>query len=513
MAAGNKLLEKNAASICARIFAAAFSLYFAAMFVLDLFTVRENALTGALYMLCALACVFAAYRLLCFVVARCAARTLHIITILGCAALLAMQLLYVRSFYTALGWDVEYTYGVAEFFVKGGEGDFSYILRCPNNTALFWLFSLVIRAFGNAPFETVFFALIALGILLADAAVFLGALFVKRAVSTRACAAFCAVCAPLILFNPSLSIPYTDVYTMPFAPLTLLLWQRANDAENARGRVGFGVLTGAAAAVGFCFKPTAAIAAIAVIIISLLCACFKKTSWKNFAAFALALLVSFAAVYGAYECTRRSMSYYEPQVEEEIAFPTEHYFMVGLHAEGDNYGGWNPEDSLGTGAVSGQAAKKEFCREVIARRLSAYGVGGYAQFLALKSRFIWSDGTLWYAREGSHYMSAPYHDAPLDKLVQSFVYPNGSNNDFAVNVQNGLWLGLLLALALSFIGGSDKNRAELAALRLCVVGITLFLLLFEARSRYLINHLPVVAALFAVTLCGLEEKWTGRKSR
>ena len=43
-------------------------------------------------------------------------------------------------------------------------------------------------------------------------------------------------------------------------------------------------------------------------------------------------------------------------------------------------------------------------------------------------------------------------------------------------------------------GGLDEARARDFRLRVAVLGLSLFLLLWEARSRYLVNFLPVMLA-------------------
>ena len=81
--------------------------------------------------------------------------------------------------------------------------------------------------------------------------------------------------------------------------------------------------------------------------------------------------------------------------------------------------------------------------------------------------------------------------------MQGFSYVDGKYyNKITVNIMQSYWiiiLGLILISSmLSLIYGDEK---KISILKLSIIGIIAFILLFEARSRYLMNYLPVFILL------------------
>ena len=58
----------------------------------------------------------------------------------------------------------------------------------------------------------------------------------------------------------------------------------------------------------------------------------------------------------------------------------------------------------------------------------------------------------------------------------------------------GVQAALLAGLAVAGVRSAFRRRHRATVLRVAVLGLALFLLLWEARSRYLVNFLPVMLA-------------------
>ena len=51
-----------------------------------------------------------------------------------------------------------------------------------------------------------------------------------------------------------------------------------------------------------------------------------------------------------------------------------------------------------------------------------------------------------------------------------------------------MWILIFIGLACSYINKQENNTILVA--KLTIIGIIMFLLLFEGRSRYVVNHIP-----------------------
>ena len=72
--------------------------------------------------------------------------------------------------------------------------------------------------------------------------------------------------------------------------------------------------------------------------------------------------------------------------------------------------------------------------------------------------------------------------------------------------------GLMLCMLLYLLAGAlqKQSRDVLFAARLSVCGLFFFLLIWEARSRYLVNYVPVLLLLFAAAAWGMAGRLPGR---
>ncbi len=72
--------------------------------------------------------------------------------------------------------------------------------------------------------------------------------------------------------------------------------------------------------------------------------------------------------------------------------------------------------------------------------------------------------------------------------------------------QQMLWLVVLVS---SIFFGSPKNRSGEIAIKLTIIGIFLFLALFESRARFIFAYVPVYIAAAAASIDKLSERWRG----
>lgn len=160
--------------------------------------------------------------------------------------------------------------------------------------------------------------------------------------------------------------------------------------------------------------------------------------------------------------------------------------------------------------------------EVAVIRIKEMGVGGYLQHLAKKLLIAFSDGTFGWGIEERFYQTQFMDINRISGLLKSIFYGIGRRYDIYAAFAQFVWITVLnLNLFATFFKvpegsasikcsayikcGTSLNKKYLALL-LSVVGLILFLLIFEVQSRYLYVYAPVFCVLAAIGAAALVEK-------
>ena len=176
-----------------------------------------------------------------------------------------------------------------------------------------------------------------------------------------------------------------------------------------------------------------------------------------------------------------------------------HFFMMGMQErkndtqeEGKNqilYGAYNGTDVANTVAIKGYKEKQEYNLQIIKERLNNFGVLGYIKFLYNKANWILSDGTFFYGQEGTWKIGDYYNQSKIARIAQQFIDANSNiYKNITSNIMQISWI--LITIGLVFSINKEENK-YINIGKLSIIGIVLFILMFEGRSRYLINYIPI----------------------
>lgn len=373
-------------------------------------------------------------------------------------------------------WDFPITALAAQELVLGGSlPDVGYFYRFANNTPLLWLFAAVFRVGRLLGARRIMPGLVVLNCLCITA----GALFLylaARRLFGREWAPFilcgALLCPAFLLYAP---IAYTDTLTLPFVSGAFWLWLEARRRVLAvgRGRALPWVLGAfAAAGAGALLKVTVAILAVAFVLDALLL-------WPGRARFGwLAAGLALLAVLrvGGATLAQRAL----PPCDEP-GIPYTHWVMMGLHGSG----GYYDPDYEATLAHPTYAERAAFTRQEIARRLQAMGLRGFLDHCAAKLAYIVSDGTY-------------YAPSKLDRgpacpgALHRFIIAGEPYSGMLYYLADAWQLCLLGLCAWGAVRAMVRPERGLTAARAAVFGLLLFLLAWEARSRYLVQFLPLL---------------------
>ncbi|NLZ46866.1 MAG: phospholipid carrier-dependent glycosyltransferase [Clostridiales bacterium] len=307
-------------------------------------------------------------------------------------------------------------------------------------------------------------------------------------------------CLFLTLLTPVFAmystVLYTDTLSMPFTMASFYLFIRAVQSKKFSKFILWLIPSSIVMAIGYTVKGSVLVMLVAFAIYA-----FLRLGWKQLISM---VLIGALSVVSVNFCLEKAILSLEVTTKENLEleeFPKEHWMMMALYGQGGFYG----EDYKFTHSIEGYEAKKEANIRVIKERLSDFGVSGFIVHEIKKINYTWNDGRYF---SYNHYRDS----SSTNGLVHFF------QRNFAFIAFTQIVHIITLALMfLSCLGGFQKKRVtKMALVRLIVFGIALFLLIWETRSRYLINYIPLMIIMAADGmnhLWGLVQKSKDKKQR
>ncbi len=418
------------------------------------------------------------------------------------ALLLAVQWFISFHIYFFAGWDPSIVVG-SSYYIAAGErlvGDFYYYSQYTNQIAvtavLAWIQELPCFLGYNS---WAYFVCILVDCGLVNLAGVFAALSLRRLTGSGTAALLAyALFAVLVGISPWIVVPYTDTYSILFPPLVFYLYLLAREARSKKTELFLWFLIGFLGRFGMMIKPTCGMVFIAILMMEAVKLMGEKKPGRfsvlqHFAMVAAALVI-LAGV------NRIMVSYTGCILNEDIRLTYTHYLMMGLNEE--TAGSYNSNDYGFSSSQPTVAERQRANLRVTGERLADYGVGGYLYFLVRKTLTNYNDGTFSWWMEGGFLMKdSSKYETLLTQRLRRLFYGGTDWNFYFGTFEHTLWLGLLGLLPGIFLMKWDKMRSQENVLLLSLLGSFAFVMLFEARGRYLYCMSPMYV------MCGFYGLW------
>ncbi len=415
------------------------------------------------------------------------------------------HILIVRAIYTPIGWDVAAIINAAGNLHPEETEDLDiYFTRYPNNvlmTALFKVFFKIVQPV----ISDVWLSSALLSVLAVDIGIVLISLTAKRVFGLKVYYLTLWLSLLLIAVNPTIYVPYSDAVAMPFTACFLFSAAMLLTAKTQRVKFIFSFMAGLFLFTGYYIKPTVLIAGIAVFL--LLALSIQKIGSKRILTYGLCVLLLITGGLSSFALNRaaRPLVYSQLPTEQQqnaLEVPVSHFIMMGLN-EREGYYGFFQDDVNNTFSISGKEEKTAYHKEVIVQRLQNFGVWGFLKHCINKAIWVTTDGTFLYGGEGIFHNGTPKKTDGLAGFLQNFNYTNTDlYQNYFGNYMQAIWLLTVFGMALLlFRRSKERPQAQndlLFIMQMAAGGLVLFLVLFEARSRYLFLYLPYFTLLAAV---------------
>lgn len=428
--------------------------------------------------------------------------------------LFVFQLVYSCNSYTEYGWDCGNVLKSAESLLENHQFDANYYIQYYNNVYIMLFFKTLYYICRLIGINNYLFASIVANIIAIDVSIILIYLVSKKIFGKYGGYASLIFSIPVLGMTPWMIIPYTDTLSMVFPILAFYLYLLIKEQPNWKKKIALLMLLGSCLVLGLIIKPTAIIIAIALILVELLFFEINKKNIKNAAKSIICIIVGAVLIYGVAEAYKEYEigEFLSKEKSEEVEFPMTHFMMMGLKtyetADGKfAYGVFDQEDVVNTGSHPGKKNKIKYNLEEIKARLQNMGVTGYASFVYHKLNWILCDGSFFYGGEGAFHTSDPFAKGKIAEAVQSFSYTTSENYYIYQSFLQAMWILVQAGIVVSiFVEKWDKINKETTIIRLTIWGICMFVVLFEGRSRYVVNHLPFFILLATYGFIRLDYK-------
>ena len=400
--------------------------------------------------------------------------------VLLCAAhalLFLVQYTMVRSLWFYPAWDPQPVSIAAQELAQGlPVSTTDYFSMVPHNAALPLLLSLPYRLGLRLGLAEPYVLLPLSGAAAINLACFFSTLALRRISGSWRTAFFgFGLSTVFILLSPYAAVAYSDPFALFFTSLGLYL-----SVTKLRPTFKWFFVT-AVLFLGAAFKATTMIFWIALLLWELL----KPKNFQPVASFgkhclALLLAVALGFLPGlALQQTARHQVTEKDLLAGQL--PLSHYLMMGLNPE--TYGGNSPEDEAFSLSFSSAAERTQANFHKAQERLTAMDWKKTLEFFSVKLYKSYNSGT--FAWNGSFLaQEIPRRTDALSTLLRNIYYNGRVYNGYYITFYHILWLAILTLSALVCLL-RKKQAAFVPPLSLTLLGLSLYLMLFECWPRYL----------------------------
>lgn len=422
-----------------------------------------------------------------------------------------VQITYGIILTRKIGFDCGVVFDSAIELSNGNFTNVEYFSRYENNIFLLFFDEIVVRIANIMHINVYIFATI-VNILFIDLSIF----FIFK-ICKKLCNSSSLIVVIMSIFmlgiSPYISVMYTDTLSLLFT--TGIFYMYLNYKEkNKKIYIAYIALL---STLGLYMKPTNIIVLVAIscfeginLIYRVFCKDKKLTKalLKEVAIIVslfLFVVIITRIIFNSYKDYRLS-SYITDEMYYKRSVPFTHFLMMGIKPveyEGNYYGFYNEDDVQATISIIGKDNKTKYNLDVFKQRISNLGLTGYIKYLYQKYNCIISDGTFFYGSEGHFYVSEPIIKGQKIESIQKYFYKDKDEyNKYTNNLFQATWTFLLIVIFIGeafilirFIRKKEKINTKIGIVELSIIGIILFILLFEGRSRYLINYVPMFILL------------------
>ena len=309
----------------------------------------------------------------------------------------------------------------------------------------------------------------------------------------------------LVMLSPWTLVVYTDALALIMPVLLIWLYLKKQESNRYVTKLLYYILICFIGFAAYRLKATAAVAFIAIVITEIvgLIAEFSENRKESLLSAVSLLLVLVIMATASGKLFSYTYSASRVVLDEELACPFTHYLKMGFNdAEA---GTFNFPDSNETSYISTYGERYDRNLSEAKRRIKSFLPFDIFRFEARKTLVDYHDGSFAYGVEGNFYaVTYPDRDRVISPALKNIFWTEGKHYPYLQSFFQTLWLAVLL---FSVFFKATANRQGDLLVKVTLIGIFLFLCLFEARARYVYIFVPVYIIAFTGGFYRCIEKW------
>lgn len=403
--------------------------------------------------------------------------------------LLIVELIISYCIMFASGWDAGIVLGQADLIASGSTKlNHNYYSWYPNNLLITFLYSLAYRLTGLFGIQSAGSVIIVLVqcILSVLTGYYLYRIAEHMFQSQTLAMLLWILYALWLGLLPWYTVTYSEPLAIFFPVSILYLYQcMENQKKYYRNTALIGILS----VIGFKLKPSTLIVSMAIFIILVLQLLDKKTRNISLKKIVI-MLVTFSVTLGIFEQIdfAKQMGL---KLDSNKEMPMTHFAMMGLSEKRN--GIFDQKELDYSLSFPNVQQRKEANLKMIRKRLQAYGFSGLMKHMTKKTLTNYNDGAFSWGKEGDFFLiEIEKPDGPLSKAIKNIYY-----NDRTCRIEFNTYMQMFLIITL--FGGllhaffllqkRIPTDSDLIIL-LSLIGLFLFVSIFEARARYIYTYVP-----------------------
>lgn len=393
--------------------------------------------------------------------------------------IIVLQIVCICNLKVNPSWDFSAIYEIAKNISQGKEFNEYYLYKFRNNIGISLFFMIIYKIFHVTDYYNISCII---NIFIIDLSIFFSYKLIKNKFNYEKTLLFLSLClgtTPLYTYS---TIFYTDTISMIYPVLIYCIYLKLKQDKKI---YFYSLLLGIIAFLGSTIKFSVIIILIACLV-NLILKNKIKLVYKEIIVIILSYFLS--SVIFCFVVNNSKIFSFDMYAKSPI--PPQHWVMMGLIEEG----GWSENEYNFTYKLikdnNGNRKKVEkSINNKIVERLKNYKVNGYIKFLTKKNVFTWGDGT--------YVAPEKLRREPIkqNKIHEVVLYENKYFNYFSYFSQTTHIIVLAGILISIFYALKNKKQDDFDVLRITIFGLVLFFSLWETRSRYLVNYIPIFLIL------------------
>ena len=408
-----------------------------------------------------------------------------IVIILQCVIFI-VQLVITLNIEFKTEWDIGIIQNIVDNYIKNGYiGTNEYLTKYPNNLLL----TSILIILKKLPFiGSYYITTLIFSILLVNLSLLFISLTIRNIKANNAGIVIYLLLFLLLIINPWYVIPYSDVFCLFAISLITYLYSKKNKNNRDIFIIGF---------IGILFsyiKPTVLICLISILIIELIYNRNIKDYfiWNNKGKKIVILILSILIAVSTNFILTKPLKF-EP-ISGKHSMTIFHYLNMGQ--SNTSFGFHNEEDEINSYNYGYKYDIKSF-----KKRLFGKSFIGHKLQVTNKTLMAFNDGSFAWGQYSNFFKQIKIEREKFN-FLQNIYYSLGVYYRKYITFVTFIWLSILIFIP--FIVFKKLEKIEYYII-INLVGIYIFLILFESYSRYLYSYVGLFSIISLLSIYNISE--------